>query len=517
MYSESRVKEKIAAREFCVDEIDKYKQYGMGFEVVEGEPWIVRNDLVGGEHAPKITHRGKSLAWFWQISDPQILDQESPCRMEGVTVAPYVTASAYRAQGKYSTHMFDLHLQTAMRLSAMSSRPFDFALVTGDVADNAQKNEHEWFHLLMGGGVLNPDTGIDDDPNPGPNNDFADPYYTQGIGNIPWYTAIGNHDLLYMGFAPVTEKTNAACIGDTVVDLFNFIPIIAQHEYRDGYSNGFQDASKPNSPVVTSGKTHADPNRRQVTKAEALEGFYNSPGLPVGHGMDRNIMSKGYGYYSTYPIPGKPIRLITLDMNRDDWSEAELSSEQFDWLSDQIENARSKNELVLVQSHQGTGAMDGSTISASTLINKLASYPGVLLHITGHGHYNDLRLDKSTNVDDNGAYWEPMLASVVEFPSQTRIFEIVYEGNGYINIYLTNLDANAPVGTMVDEALNFAAARKYFSTAKDSRTVWEAEKPSRNLILRTRVPKEIYENIERYEWSDVIESETLLQNLKYQP
>ena len=512
LYDENYVKSLIAANEFRVNDTDSYDKYGMGFEAVEGEPWILRDDLVPA-NAPKLSHKGKSLAWFWQISDPQILDQESPCRMEGVTIAPYVTASAYRAQGKYSTHMFDLHLQTAMRISSMGSRPFDFALVTGDVADNAQKNEHDWFSMLMGGGVLDPDTGIDDDPFPGPNNDFADPYYTQGIGNIPWFNAIGNHDLLYMGFAPITEKTNAACVGDTVVDLFDFIPILASHEFRNGYQNGFQDASKPDSPVVTTGNTPADPRRRQVSKAEALEDFYDAPGLPKGHGMDRDIMAKGFGYYSTYPMPGKPIRLITLDLNRDDWSEAGLQHEQFEWLGEQLEEAKDKNELVLVQSHHGTNAMGGSAVTAEALIAKLASYPNVLMHITGHGHYNDLKLNKTKD----GGYWELMLASVIEFPSQTRIFEIVYEGDGYITIYVTNLDANAPAGTMVDEALKYAAARKYFSKSKDGRKAWDEERDARNLILRTRVPEEIYKNIEKYEWSDVIESETVLNQIQYNP
>lgn len=37
-----------------------------------------------------------------------------------------------------------------------------------------------------------------------------------------------------------------------------------------------------------------------------------------------------------------------------------------------------------------------------------------------------------------------------------------------------------------------------------------------NLVLRTRVPKDVYENLEKYEWSNVIESETLLNKLKFE-
>ena len=110
-----------------------------------------------------------------------------------------------------------------------------------------------------------------------------------------------------------------------------------------------------------------------------------------------------------------------------------------------------------------------------------------------------------------------MLASVVDYPSQTRLFEIVHEGNGYISIYITNLDANAPKGTFVDEALNMSAARTFFGMDSDPIQTWTDEKAHRNLILRTKVPAEIYENLDRYTWSETIESETLLKNLKYNP
>ena len=151
------------------------------------------------------------------------------------------------------------------------------------------------------------------------------------------------------------------------------------------------------------------------------------------------------------------------------------------------------------------------TVTQSKFQALVASYPNVILHITGHGHAND----SNVYIDNNGGYWEVMLASVVDFPSQTRVFEIVHEGDGLIAIYITNLEPNAPEGTFVDTALNYAAARKFFGMSKDPIAEWEAEKAHRNLILRTRVPKDVYENLDRYEWSDVVESEDLLKNLEF--
>ena len=507
----SHVLDLIWNRDLHVDQKDKYEFYGLGYVETDAEPWILREDLLRVSD-PNFSHKGKSLAYFWQVSDPQLLDQESPCRMEGVNIAPFVVASSYRPQGIYSTHMFDLHVQTARRISDISPRPFDFALVTGDIADNAQKNEHAWFRRMMAGGVLNPDTGKDDDPIPGPGNDYNDPFYSRGIGNIPWYPAIGNHDHLYMGFMPFNETIASACTGTEVVDLFEFIPLLASHGYREGYRNGYQDGSTPNSDINVTGPTVADPDRRPLTKAETLQQFYESEGLPKGHGLDPERIKTGWGYYSAYPIPNKPIRLITLDTNSGSWSEANMTRTQFDWVASEIADARAKHELVIVQSHHGT-SMFGGDVTQQDFQKLLASYSGVVVHITGHGHQNDSHV----YIDGTKGYWEVMLASVVDFPSQSRIFEIVHEGKGYIAIYITNIDPNAPKGSFVDTALHYAAARKYFATSKDPAADWEAEKPHRNLILRTKVAEDVYKNLEKYKWSDTIISETVLNNLKFEP
>lgn len=510
-YPVSVVKERIIAGELKTTEKQKYPKYGLGMEAVEGEPWIVRNELLAVTDPP-LSHKGKSLAYFWQISDPQLIDVESPCRMEAVTIAPYVVASAYRAQGIYSKHMFDLHVQTAMRISKYSSRPFDFALVTGDIADNAQENEFEWFDAMMGGGEVLPDSGERNDPVPGPNNDFTDPFYSPGIGDIPWYVAIGNHDSLYMGFSVTNDDIKNACIGDTVIDLFDKMPV-ASAIFRSGYNNGFQDASTPDATVRSVGtKTVADPKRRMLDKKEGLEHFYRSPGLPKGHGLDPETIAKGWGYYAVYPVPGKPLKLVTLDTNSGEFSEANMTVEQFNWLKAQLDIAKDQDEIVILQSHHGTSGMGGA-ITQERFRSMVASYPNVILHITGHGHANN----SSVYVENRRGYWEVMLASVVDFPSQTRIFEIVYEGRQIISIYMTNIDANAPKGSFVHTALQYAAARLFFGLASDPIADWEAEKEHRNLILRTKIPESVAKNIEKYEWHGAIESEKLLKKLEFKP
>lgn len=516
-YSVETTRTLIRNNDLHVYDVDLFNRYSLGAEVRAGEPWTERASLIRGS-VPPHSPTAKSLAWFWQISDPQLVDEESPCRMEGVTIAPYSLASAYRPDDHLSTHMMDVHIQTGKRISDMSSRPFDFVLVTGDIADNAQYNEQEWFMSMIGGGVTNPDSGADDDPIPGPNNDFADPFYSPGIGDIPWFPAIGNHDILYMGFNEITEVTNNACTGDELVDLFDYMPV-ADHEYRTGYRNGFRDASKPGAPIVDSlgAKTPADPNRRQLNKTEALQLYYDAPGMPVGHGLDPERIKNGWGYYSTYPIPGKPIRLITLDTTASGFSEINIDPEQFKWLDTQLKDAQSKHELVLVQSHHGTyqKAMSGG-VTTKEFRNKLASYPNVVAHITGHGHNNEAHVFKADNFSMTGnGYWELMLASIIDFPSQTRLYELVWEGDDNLTIYITNVDANAPQGSFVYDAIRYAAARLYFGMTDDPIAAWDSEIGQRNMILRVKLPNDVAQNLKNYEWSDTIESLTTLKSFSY--
>ena len=495
-----------------VTQFDLFDYYGLGIEDAPGEDWTLKQSLLSVD-SPKLSHKGKSIAYIWQTSDAQIIDEESPVRMEGVYMFPFSLASAYKPQSNLVAQIFATQVANARRISEMSSRPFDFVLATGDVTDNAQYNEITWFLTSLNGGLVNPDSGIDDDPVPGPNNDASDSFYSKGIGNIPWYPAIGNHDSMYLGFTEQTDEIKQAVVGDTVPNLYAFVNKIFGCSDK-GCGIGYRDASKVEAPPVTSGTLPPDENRRMLSKTEMLDIFYNAPGLPKHHGLDRATIDSGWGYYSTYPIEGKPIRLVTLDTNSGTFSEVAMDEAQFEWLSGQIEDARSKDEMVIVQSHHCTNGLSGK-VTAEQLHNLLASYKGMVLHICGHGHNNNSWARKSTAVS-NAGYWEIMATSTVDFPSQTRIIEIVHEGKGVISIYVTNLDTNAPKGSLVRNAVSWAAARTYFASLNpNTEQSWLDEKEHRNMILRTNVPEAVWKNLDNYEWSDTIESETLLKSFEH--
>jgi uncharacterized repeat protein (TIGR01451 family) len=115
--------------------------------------------------------RRSSLAYFSQLTDFQLSDEESPARVEfldqvaGQEGAP----SAWRPWEALIPFMIDDSIRQINRFAPHSpvpqgngiGNPMDFSLVTGDQADNQQRNEMIWTRALLEGGVtLNFNSGL---------------------------------------------------------------------------------------------------------------------------------------------------------------------------------------------------------------------------------------------------------------------------------------------------------------------------------------------------------------------
>ncbi|RMF18659.1 MAG: hypothetical protein D6761_02080, partial [Candidatus Dadabacteria bacterium] len=464
-----------------ITDITRYDELGLGIEFGDGEPWQEYTDLAPGYAAWATTNTSadtKSLLYFWQAADEQIIDEESPIRYAGVW--NLVVGSSYRPNGHLTTQTFDAHVRTANRIAAASSRGFDFGIVTGDLTDGGQQNELDWFITLMSGGVVDPDSGVNDDPIPGPGNDFNDPFTAEGL-NAPWFAVVGNHETLYIGSGIVNDTIAQAAISDTVFTDALCEGLGVCIDPTDGLSPGFRRGDTPDAAVVTSGRTPADPKRRILTLPEVLTALQQAPGEPEGHGMTAEDAANGIGDFSFYPIEGAPIRVIALntiyrnEMGLDDLTEYSLgfmTTDQLTWLKDELDAAAAAGELVIIASHHRSSDFNSnSPVSGKQLATTLASYGNVVLHITGHGHYSAMQICTADGsapcADANGVnagsgYWELMMPSTADFPLQSRIIELAYEGSRYLTIYVTNIDDNAPPGSLAHEARKLAAGRRFF-------------------------------------------------------
>jgi hypothetical protein len=117
-------------------------------------------------------NRRTSLAYFGQLTDFQLADEETPAKVEFLDPG---ANSAWRPQEAFQAFIIDSSIRQ-MNLFAGASpvaqgddshAAMDFALVTGDQADSAQRNETIWTRELIEGGTpLDFNSGVTDTANP---------------------------------------------------------------------------------------------------------------------------------------------------------------------------------------------------------------------------------------------------------------------------------------------------------------------------------------------------------------
>jgi metallophosphoesterase (TIGR03767 family) len=252
--------------------------YGAGdggyhpLEAGPGEPHVVRRELAKPRKGR--AQRRRSLAFFGQITDPQIADEMSPARVELLDPAAGSSSASWRPQEALGVHAFDAVIRNLNRNRRSPVRQgngkrarMGFAITTGDLADNIQRNEVRWMVTVLEGGRVDPFsgtqitdpstcsnatpeqiakmnddvanrryTGVQDysdwpastpaerqagywDPDrpsatPGPYSAFPrypglldraqQPFQAEGL-KLPWYSSRGNHDGLVQGNASAAE------------------------------------------------------------------------------------------------------------------------------------------------------------------------------------------------------------------------------------------------------------------------------------------------------------------------
>ncbi|HET8815129.1 MAG TPA: hypothetical protein VFM51_09260, partial [Solirubrobacterales bacterium] len=360
-----------------------FVQLGVG----PGEGYVVRN---GGLGAPQRGRAGRrtSLAYFGQLSDFQLADEESPARVEFLDPLGAPVEAAFRPWEALQAFIDEAMIRQVNAFASAApvaagdgSRPaMNFVVNTGDSADSQQLNETEWVRTLLEGGALDPNSGIDpsgyshplcplvgvpgaaeaaaytgvqdyDDYAEGPSPYFYDPddprgasagwpaypglmdraqqpFAATGLG-VPSYVAFGNHDALVQG----NQAANA-----------NF------EQVATGCTKTIEGGAALVPP---------DPRRRFVSKAEYKQ-IFRQGAQRDGHGFDRvdpaeEAASKGAaGYYSFVPVRG--LRMIALDTVCEGGvtgpcADGNVDDPQFQWLKGELREATAADQLVVIFSH----------------------------------------------------------------------------------------------------------------------------------------------------------------------
>ncbi len=131
----------------------------------DGEARVVRR---GGSARAKAGRTGerRSLLMFAQLTDPQIVDEMSPARVDFADPAGGDISASWRPQEALGTQVFDqtvrnvnANRRSSVRQGNGKRARLKLAITTGDLADNQHLNETRWFKQVLDGGTIDPYSG----------------------------------------------------------------------------------------------------------------------------------------------------------------------------------------------------------------------------------------------------------------------------------------------------------------------------------------------------------------------
>lgn len=493
-----------------------------------GPGWkrVVREDLAEAQRGRSV--RRRTISYFAQLSDFQLADEESPARVETLDQDSSPFTSAWRPQEALVPHLTDFGIRAVNEFAGRSPlrsqtrcvrrgkrvrgclrRRFakmDFAITTGDNADNQQRNEVRWVVQLLEGGPLTPNSGVED-PAPCPagpvpageaalytgvqdvddvidSGDFYDPDvpggrfaafprwpglmdraqqpFTAAGLKVPSYVSFGNHDGVVQGNVAANAGYEAVVVG-CVKPLSSRLP---------GF--GALLTAPDRSFAVP-----RDPDRTFVSRKDYMA-LHRTGRQADAHGfglVDPQEASASGGqasYYEFRPRPG--LRMISINTvgegSNVPGSQGNLDEPQFRWLERRLEAADDARELVIVFGHHPIRSLsnpdpdeDAGSCSnpvsgpgcdgdprPSTPIRQgadlqalLLAHPSVVAFVAGHTHEHKVTPFK--RADGKGGFWGVETASHVDWPIQSRLLELMDNGDGTLSLFGTVIDHAQPLRT----------------------------------------------------------------------
>jgi metallophosphoesterase (TIGR03767 family) len=462
-----------------------------------GETRLRRLELVPDAPYPA---RRSSLLHFAQITDLHLVDTKSPGRYEfmaqfyGGPDILHLVLPACRPQETLALHACEMTIRALNRIggSPETGAPLQFVISTGDNIDNAQRNELTWFTKLMAGGKVAANSGGPTyegvqspqwndlhywHPDPGPDRykhhwgfpeypglleEALQPIHAEGI-RFPWLSSYGNHDALILGTARPNARYEQIVIGPSKIRVappnFNAVRDLPSFD------------AAPETFLTSSAATVTpDTSRRLCSAREYVSAHLHTEGTPHGHGFGEDTLERGT---AQYVHDEGAVRLVVLDTtNPNGYLQGSIGLRQFSWLEEQLIAAhshyfaadgspvatRNADRLVVLCTHHPLITLTNSMVvpdltgwddddPARVLGDELASlvhrFPNVILWINGHTHRNAIRA-RPDSAGRTLGFWEVTTSSIIDWPSQARLIEIVSNGNDTLSILCTMVDHDAP-------------------------------------------------------------------------
>lgn len=385
-------------------------------EAAPGPGWPIVTRAIDGSTPPAPGPNAKRILRFSTLADLQLADDESPNRL-GLYDSADITSSALRPEDMYLCRMTNAAVRTINALHRMD--PIAFTLLGGDNADSAQTNELEWAIGILSGGKVECDSGDDDDPIPGPDNDGKDPFISEGLA-MPWKWVTGNHDVLVQGNLKVDPAGNGA----QAIDI-----------QANGGTRNYAD--DPDGAVESGTIAAADPKRALLSRTDMIAKVAADKD---GHGLGDAEKASGRATY-TFDAEGTNFRFLVIDSAHEmGGADGVIRQAEVDRIiKPLLDKAQADGKWVILASHHASGSLttnggafgfdEPDALTTAAWTEFVGKYPNVLFSMVGHSHKNQV---KPVTPSAGHAWWEVMTAAIADFPHQFRVIEIFDQDNGWI-------------------------------------------------------------------------------------
>ncbi|MBK9180835.1 MAG: metallophosphoesterase [Acidimicrobiales bacterium] len=454
---------------------------GIGSGGVGPGGWLDLAGCGGSPHAGVSPSPHEVIAVLAHLSDLHVCDAESPARQEYLDHHAHQGAPFQRMLGDVGTYrpqeIFTVPVAVAMveavnrlRVGPVTGEPIDATVLTGDLVDNAQANELDWYLAVVGGGVVRPASGDPDHSGwvGAPDAPWSEHYWhpeghrsgaldrwvavhgfptADGVVHharaevrspglqTPAFGVHGNHDALLQGTVAPDDSLRALAVGP--VRYTDLAPgqsplVVLEAVPRTGPARYTYTPASPACSVAP------DRRRRLLAPGEvAARGALHA-------GPDHE---PGPGNAYTAPLTAA-VRLVALDtVNPHGGWEGSIDRSQLEWLRAVL--ARCAEQYLVVASHHPSwclvngwrppGADD--RVLADEVVGVLTAEPRVLVWLAGHVHHHAV---VQHDRPGGGVLVEITSASLIDWPQQARVLELVRERGGTVALVSTAVDHAAP-------------------------------------------------------------------------
>jgi 3',5'-cyclic AMP phosphodiesterase CpdA len=381
-----------------------------------GEPLLPRTELAPAARLVR------PLAAFAQITDAHVTDEESPARVEMLDRLGPPFTSAFRPQEALSPFVLAAVVRSVNRVHPQA------VFETGDLIDNAQRNEMVQATAILRGGRVDPNSGqpgydgVQDESNADPliYRPAVDapsyprllaraerPFTSPGL-RAPWYPLPGNHDLQVQGNVPATPATQRVAVGDRKLLTVDRSTLEAAR--GEALDRRLIDRLLGQGLPGRTEFVPADPRRRELSPAQAVAALRAAS----SHGGSGRLMD------DTVDL-GPSVRAITVDTtSRRAGASGVLRQAQVTWLRSQLRAAGDRWLLVF------SSTPLTKTAGAAGALDLLADDDHVVAAIAGDVHRNSITPVQTAA----GGYWAITTSSLADYPQQARAFRLWQTSTG---------------------------------------------------------------------------------------